>query len=247
MPILCRYVEWQESKDVKQGKFEYLPPASLRFRVNFNLDKNSFIDGGNKNALDIVSLLKKVNRNLDSFNNVLDFGCGCGRTLFWLAKYSNKPNYYGTDIDEQAITWSHNNLNFAKFNVNQALPPLVYKSEMFDMIYALSVFTHIDEERQFLWLKELKRILKPGGILILTLHGQKVNRKLPFDVKTEFEKRGFLYLKSGADLGIFPRWYQNAYHTETYVMKEYANYFSKLHYVVNGMSNNQDAVILERD
>jgi SAM-dependent methyltransferase len=245
MPVLCQYTEWQESKNGEQKKFEYLPPPSLRYRVNYNLDKDSFMEGG-MNGLDIVTLLKKVDKNLDSFNRILDFGCGCGRTLYWVAKYSNKPDYYGTDIDVQAISWSHKNLNFAKFSVNKALQPLVYKSETFDLVYALSVFTHLDEERQFVWLTELKRILKPRGILIITLHGRRVSGKLPYDVKKEFEKIGFLYLKSGADLGIFPDWYQNAFHTQEYVIDKYANHFKILNYFVNGMSNNQDAVILQK-
>jgi SAM-dependent methyltransferase len=245
--ILCRYVEWQEAKYRGGKEFDHVPPASLRFRVHGILDKHKFKEGGKNSAQDIVNLLQKVDRGLDSFNDILDFGCGCGRVLTWLTNYSTKPTYYGTDIDVQAITWSSNNLNFAKFNTNEAVPPMIYNSETFDLIYAISVFTHLDEERQFLWLNELRRILKPNGILILTLSGQGVWKRLPYDVKSELERSGFLYLKTGADMGgIFPDWYQNAYHTENYVMNKYANSFNVLHYIPCGMSNNQDAVILQK-
>jgi ubiquinone/menaquinone biosynthesis C-methylase UbiE len=246
MRILCRYVELKEAKYSKSSELEYLPPVSLRYRVHGTVDKDIFFNGGKIAAQDIVTLLGKIDMGIDSFNDILDFGCGCGRVLFWLTKYSKKPNYYGTDIDSEAIRWSNNNLGFAKFDTNKALPPLIYKSEMFNLMYAISVFTHLNEEHQFLWLDELRRILKPNGILIVTLHGEKLRKYLPYDVKSKLDTNGFLYLKT-ANLGhIFPDWYQNAYHTQNYVMSKYENYFKILYYIPGGMKNSQDAVILQK-
>ena len=117
---------------------------------------------------------------------------------------------------------------------------------MFDLIYAISVFTHLSAEYQFLWLNELRRILKRNGILILTLHGDKVSKYLPYDVKSRLKASGFLYLKTANLDHIFPDWYQNAYHTENYVRSKYENYFKVLYYIPGCMRNNQDAVILQK-
>jgi len=43
---------------------------------------------------------------------------------------------------------------------------------MFDFIYAFSVFTHLSESGQVAWLAELSRILRPGGYLLMTTHGE---------------------------------------------------------------------------
>ena len=246
MRLLCRYVQFKEARDSKLNKLDYLPPVSLRYRVQGTVNKDNFINGGKISAEEILSLLRRVGAELDSFKDILDFGCGCGRVLYWLAKYSNKLNYYGTDVDEQAISWSNKNLRFAKFDTNKGLPPLIYKPEAFDLIYAISVFTHLNEEHQFLWLEELKRILKPNGILIVTLHGDKVTKYLPYDVRSKLEADGFLYLRTANIDHILPDWYQNAYHTENYVRSKYENYFKVLDYIPGIMRNNQDAVILRK-
>src|ERR1043165_8053538 len=51
------------------------------------------------------------------------------------------------------------------------MSPLPYKDQMFDLIYSLSVFTHLSENHASQWLSEMNRVLKPGGILIITIHG----------------------------------------------------------------------------
>ena len=47
-------------------------------------------------------------------------------------------------------------------------PPLPYPDKSIDLIYACSVFSHFDAERQTRWLAELQRITRPGGYLLLT-------------------------------------------------------------------------------
>jgi SAM-dependent methyltransferase len=38
-------------------------------------------------------------------------------------------------------------------------------------VYALSVFTHLDESQQLSWIAELRRVTKPGGLVLFTTHG----------------------------------------------------------------------------
>ena len=52
-----------------------------------------------------------------------------------------------------------------------ALPHLPFEDGKFSFIYALSVFTHI-EDLQDLWLMEMQRILKPGGCAVFTVHDE---------------------------------------------------------------------------
>jgi ubiquinone/menaquinone biosynthesis C-methylase UbiE len=94
---------------------------------------------------------------------VLDFGCGCDRTIIWFSKTAKSVRFSGTDIDATAIDWCRRPLKFACFQANQPAPPLVCPAESFDLVYALSVFTHLNEEHQLLWLRELERITRPMG------------------------------------------------------------------------------------
>ncbi len=245
MRILVRYTSLWDQRYIKKTGFTRLPPASLRYRVSGTPDIDSFLTVGEKCSQDIEAALEKVGKDLSSFQDVLDFGCGCGRTLIWFASHSPSVQFYGTDIDADAIAWCRNNLDFAKFSVSNSLPPLEYPSETFDFIYAISVFTHLDEDYQFRWLGELKRIIKPEGIVLLTVHGRHVWRDLPREDIVDIEKRGFKFTTSNTMKGIFPDWYQTAYHTKEYVLDWYSKYFDVLGYIPRGMSGHQDVVILQ--
>jgi SAM-dependent methyltransferase len=47
-----------------------------------------------------------------------------------------------------------------------------FPDQSFDFIYALSIFTHLTEPLQSFWVEELGRVLRPGGHLLLTVHGE---------------------------------------------------------------------------
>jgi SAM-dependent methyltransferase len=112
-----------------------------------------------------------VDRDINSFDRILDFGCGCGRTLLWLAPWAERTELDGTDIDRDAISWCRGSIRFARFAMNDPLPPLPYPEKSFDLVYLISVFTHLTEDLQLLWLEELRRVSRPGGYVLVTLRG----------------------------------------------------------------------------
>ncbi len=246
MRVLCWYVGLRDRRYVEETGFVRLPPASLRYRVHGSPTTDGFLKVGKRWSETIEAVLEKIGKDFDSFQNVLDFGCGCGRTLIWFANPPRSPQLYGTDIDAEAISWCRDNLDFAEFSVNDALPPLEYPSESFDLVYAISVFTHLDEDYQFRWLDELNRITKREGIVLLTVHGRHFWKNLPREDIIDIEKKGFKFIASNAMKGIFPEWYQNAYHTEEYVLDRYSRYFDVLDYIPRGMRNRQDVVVLQK-
>jgi SAM-dependent methyltransferase len=246
MRILCWYIGLWDTWYIKRTEFARLPPASLRYRVHGAPDIDGFLSAGKKCSQDIETALMKINKNLSSFKHILDFGCGCGRTLIWFANHSKSSRFYGTDIDAEAISWCRNNLDFANFSINQSLPPLPYPSEMFDLIYAISVFTHLNEEYQFHWLSELKRIAKPEAIVLLTVHGRHCWMNLPREDVAKIERTGFVFITTNAMKDIFPEWYQVAYHTKEYVFDRYAKYFDIVDYIPRGLHDHQDAIILQK-
>jgi SAM-dependent methyltransferase len=246
MGILCWYTSLWDRRYVEKTGFARIPPASLRYRVHGSPDVEGFLKVGKRCSEDIEAALEKIGKNFDSFRNVLDFGCGCGRTLIWFGSPLRSAYLYGTDIDAEAISWCRNNLDFAGFSVNNPLPPLEYPSETFDLIYAISVFTHLDEDYQFRWLDELKRVTKSKGIVLLTVHGPHAWKSLPREDIIQIEQKGFKFISSNIMKGIFPEWYQNAYHTKEYVLDRYSKYFDVLDYIPKGMSNLQDMVVLQK-
>jgi SAM-dependent methyltransferase len=99
----------------------------------------------------------------------LDFGCGAGRVLRHLLSEAEVAEIHGSDVSEEMVTWAAQNLcpPIAGVIVNGEDPPLPYPDDHFDLVMAFSVFTHLVENWST-WLLEMRRILKPDGILIAT-------------------------------------------------------------------------------
>lgn len=244
--FLYHYTDFQDQWHIKHTGFTSLPPSSLRERVHGALDVDSFLKVGKQCSQDIENSLVKTGKSLDSLQNVLDFGCGCGRTLIWFANRSQSLRLHGTDTDANAVSWCRSNLNFARFSVNKSLPPLEYPSAMFDLIYAISVFTHLDEDYQFRWLEELKRVTRPKGTVLVTVHGRhSLNGFSPQQV-SDIERTGFMFVSSDYWKGTFPEWYQTSFHTKEYILDKYSKYFDVLDYIPGGMNNHQDMVVLQK-
>lgn len=103
---------------------------------------------------------------------VLDFGCGAGRTLRHFLPEAARAEFHGCDIFAQGVAWIERELSppLTVFASSEA-PPLDRPDGDYDLIYALSVFTHLTVRNQRLWLRELRRLLRPSAPLVLTLHG----------------------------------------------------------------------------
>jgi SAM-dependent methyltransferase len=103
---------------------------------------------------------------------VLDFGCGAGRTLRQFAHEAGAGHFWGCDIDEASIAWLDTHLSppFAVF-VNGQQPPLPRDDASFDLIYAVSVFSHMARGWSA-WLLELRRVLTDDGLLVVTFMGE---------------------------------------------------------------------------
>lgn len=103
---------------------------------------------------------------------VLDFGCGAGRILRHMAPLAPECELWGSDIDAKCIEWDERHLSPPlSFVLNAEYPPLPFEDGKFDLVYAISVFSHI-AAHWAAWLLELDRVLAPGGRLLATFMGE---------------------------------------------------------------------------
>ena len=80
-------------------------------------------------------------------------------------------DYHGVDYNGRLVEWCSSNLP-GRYSQNQLSPPLKFADGYFDVLYLLSVFTHLRIPTQNEWLAEYARVLKPGGICIVTFHDE---------------------------------------------------------------------------
>lgn len=199
-----------------------------------------FLEVGRRTAENIESVLDGVEFKFTPGQAVLDFGCGCGRTLRWLAERFPKVRWHGVDVDAEAIEWCHDHFPGAEFVCGSPLPPLPFPDSKFGLIYAISVFTHLNEEFQQAWIGELARILKPGGILLLSVYSERVWREQP--EAATVEAGGFVFRTSDKLKGILPPWYQTALQSRGRLIDHLAGRFSRVSYQERGLGDH-DAVI----
>lgn len=101
---------------------------------------------------------------------ILDFGCGWGRMLYFFLRDTPGRNLYGVDPQQIAVRECRKNLPALNIIQTEYKPPLPLRSASFDLVVALSVFSHLPELSSMQWVQELFRVLKPGGMLVLTTH-----------------------------------------------------------------------------
>ncbi len=101
-------------------------------------------------------------------SEVLDFGCGWGRIIRFFLKDVEPGGLLGIDCDSSALALCRRTNSWNTFVDVEPLPPAPFPTDHFDLIYAYSVFSHLSEESHDRWLDEFRRMLKPGGLLMVS-------------------------------------------------------------------------------
>jgi ubiquinone/menaquinone biosynthesis C-methylase UbiE len=153
-----------------------LPPDYLiyeSFQINYHKYYTESIDSASWVATKLKRHLKKES------GRILDWGCGPGRIIRHLPVFFSEGwSCYGTDYNSKSIKWCSDNFKGIEFNNNSIDAQLPYPNNFFDAIYGLSVFTHLSAKMHQEWFVELLRVLKPGGVILVTTHGSNFKEKL---------------------------------------------------------------------
>lgn len=148
-----------------------VPPTDLHRRVAGQLSDESNYEANGHFARESILSLLPPEWSWEG-KRVLDFGCGPGRVLRQFGAEAQQAELHGCDMHEPSITWlRHHAAPRLQVFVNDELPPLPRQDCSFDLIWAVSVFTHLTDSWSR-WLLELHRLLGDGGRLIATFHGQ---------------------------------------------------------------------------
>lgn len=95
-------------------------------------------------------------------NVILDAGCGTGAEIIYLQKYGE---VHGLDLSKMAVDYcKKQGIKNVKTGDVSKLP---YKDKTYDLICLLDVLEHTSNDK--LVLKEMYRVLKPGGMLMMTV------------------------------------------------------------------------------
>jgi SAM-dependent methyltransferase len=152
---------------------DLLPLPPVKERMGYAADNAEYLAWG---RYDHDLVMKQIERHYDLRDGlrILDFGCSSGRVLRHFYKENRERNWklFGVDIQARPIEWMRQ--NFPKefcIYTGTVLPKLPFEDNSLDVIFGFSIFTHT-KYLWDMWLLELRRALKPGGLLIQTFHSE---------------------------------------------------------------------------
>ena len=129
------------------------------YPIMFRIEQSHWWYTGRRKIL--TSFVEDICRRVtDRRPRILDVGCGTGANLLMLSKYGDAE---GVDVSEDALAFCRERgLENVKLGAAEALP---YDDGTFDLVTALDVVEHLDDD--LAGLREMRRVLRPGGRVLL--------------------------------------------------------------------------------
>ncbi len=143
------------------------PPRNVCLRYG-TTDASKLAEDGVIKARHILGEVRDAGFDLPAEARVLDFGCGPGSVLRALQELAPNFSLFGCDLQRQPIRWLRRHHPMLHPKRTSPTPPLPAIHSDLDLIYAISVFTHMSLEHAQLWLEHFAERLRPGAALYLT-------------------------------------------------------------------------------
>ena len=199
------------------------------------------------------ALREYFNRDYADFQAILDWGCGCARVARSVSEFAPQK-LTGIDIDPDNIKWCKQNVALAEFESIALHPPTRFGDETFDLVYGISVFSHLGQAEQDRWLAELQRITKSDGAVLMSIQGEIAFFRADSDFRRflALEKEGFYVYGRCADLDeVLPEvkeseYYKNVFHSRRYIYEHWGRYFEIVDVIEAAFTGYQDLVIMRR-
>ncbi len=191
----------QNKKYTLNNPSKHIPPNRDLFET-FKLDYELYFTDGQIAAIEIIYYYNLYSSNSNEKTYVLDWGCDVGRVIQHIPSLLQNAICYGADINKKRIEWNRSYIPIILFDEIE-YKQLPYPSSFFNLIYGISVLTHIHSSEQLFWISELKRIMQQGAVAIISTHGNYYYNQLSAKEQESISTNGSLtneYKKDGHHL-----------------------------------------------
>lgn len=150
----------------------------------------TYFEDGARSAEQLADLLTGVCGFKDQPCQVLEFASGYGRVTRHIARAAPFCSVTACDIHPQAVTFIRERLGIPAV-VSAHVPEEFQVDDAYDVVFALSFFSHMPKSTFARWLQKLAALVKPNGYLVFTTHGL-VSRQVASS-KCVFDQDGFYF------------------------------------------------------
>ncbi len=224
-----RLRSWPQNRRFRRNHPDFAtPPPHLAFDALNHADWSLYRESGLRHG-DVFARLVLDALDQESLD-ILEWGCGPGRLIRHMGDLlpGRRVKLTGADCNGESVAWCRANLAGIEFIENQFMPPLALPDDRFDVVYVFSVFTHLSEVAQRAWAGELLRVLRPGGLLVCTTHGDRYRFHLAGRRDRLLYNAGEVVVKSGYMEG--RKWFL-AVHPPAFVRESLLKCFSDVRQV----------------
>jgi SAM-dependent methyltransferase len=161
--------------------------------------------------------LGAVGRRSDDVDRILDFGCGYGRVLRAIVQHIEPQRVDVFDVDSQGVDFCADEFGVTGLHFTRPWDWASVPFATYDLIWAGSVFTHLGEAFTREMLDLLCSLLRPGGLLVFSSHGDEAIQRAASGffgerfklqaarIHADYSARGFCFLPyEDADFAILP-------------------------------------------
>lgn len=134
---------------------------------------------------------RAVDRSSLRVERILDFGAGVGNSIPFFRKWFPDAVLVCADVSAKSLDIARDRFPDAAKLLQIASVPLPVPDASYDLVFSACVFHHIEPAEHLGWLEELRRVVRPGGMLALFEHNPwnpltvRAVRDCPFDANAK--------------------------------------------------------------
>ncbi|MCA1604574.1 MAG: class I SAM-dependent methyltransferase, partial [Acidobacteria bacterium] len=147
-----------------------VPPVKLATTIQGanKADPDGFFASGYRTILGYLAELRDYGVSPTDMGRILEMGVELGRLMVHLFPF--RAELHGCDVTAPVLEWTRSKLGQRiELRLTNLEPPLPYPDAHFDFVYANSVLTHIASAMMSQWAAELRRVVRPGGMVIVSV------------------------------------------------------------------------------
>ena len=203
-----------------------------------------YLTDGCRTLAELMQLLEVVDKPLMKASSFLEFASGHGRFTRHLVKALGTERVTVSDVVPDAVDFSKETFSVAGF-LSSSIPENVIWGRTYDIVFVLSLFSHLPKHTWTRWLNCLYAGVAPGGVLVFSTHGSEAAQRQNVTLDAD----GFFFAPSSESLAIDAQEYGTTFTSEEFV-RESIDESIGIDHLIHMKSvhfwNHQDAYVVRR-